>query len=465
MNHNNSLCSLFAACLLSVNTPALSNNDPLAKNTKLEYPLPAQEQIFYPRNPKQEKLGRLLFFDKIISGNKNIACATCHHPFLATGDGLSLPVGEGGEGLGMTRDTGSKDSKIHERVARNSPPLFNLGAKEFEKMFYDGRVQVDFLHPQGFISPAGEELPGEILTTPLAAQALFPVTSTSEMAGQAGENPIADAAAINQLAGTNGVWHLLALRLQAIPEYVDLFIDAFDDINQKQDITFAHAGEAIGAFEAISGRCDNSRFDQFLRGDIRVLSKQEREGMYYFYSEEYADCALCHSGTFQTDQDFHAIGMPQIGPGKGDNLPGYQDGLNDLGRYRVTGDEADLFKFRTPTLRMVAQTGPWGHNGAYNDLELVIRHHLDSRTALNRYDQSQAVLPARADLDTLDFSLMSNPARRETLAAASELEPRQLTDRQVKAIVAFLHTLTDTSCLDLRRLIPQSVPSGLPLGD
>ncbi|MEE9413086.1 MAG: cytochrome-c peroxidase, partial [Methylococcales bacterium] len=162
---------------------------------------PPEDTDFYNNGIPDEKkveLGKLLFFDKILSGNKNISCATCHHTLTDTGDGLSLPVGEGGQGLGLTRDTGSEENAIHARVPRNAPPVFNLGAKEFSRMFYDGRVEVSPDQPTGFRSPAGTDLPVG-LDNVLAVQALFPVTSAEEMAGQVGENPQADAAAAGNL--------------------------------------------------------------------------------------------------------------------------------------------------------------------------------------------------------------------------------------------------------------------------
>ena len=82
------------------------------------------------------KLGNLLFFDKLLSGNRNISCATCHHPKFATADGVALPLGEGPTGLGPDRQIGtSEDALVHERVPRNSPALFNLGATEFTRLF------------------------------------------------------------------------------------------------------------------------------------------------------------------------------------------------------------------------------------------------------------------------------------------------------------------------------------------
>jgi cytochrome c peroxidase len=155
-------------------------------------------------NKDEVVLGKSLFFDKILSGNQNVACSTCHHALTDTGDGLSLPIGEGGRGLGVTRDTGSGADAVVERVPRNAPPVFNLGAKSFSLMFHDGRVSADASQLSGFSSPAGDSLPVG-LDNALAVQAMFPVTSATEMAGQAGENSVADAAAIGDLAGPAGV--------------------------------------------------------------------------------------------------------------------------------------------------------------------------------------------------------------------------------------------------------------------
>lgn len=186
------------------------------------------------------QLGAQLFFDKVLSGNLNISCATCHHPFAGTADGLSLPVGEGGRGLSVTRDNGVGHEAVHERVPRNAPALFNIGAREFSRLFHDGRVQPNALFPSAVESPAGADLP-DGLNSPLAVQAMFPVTSATEMAGQAGENPIADAAVLGDLAGVNGVWAQLAERLRGIDGYVEQFVVVFDDISSADDIRFTHA--------------------------------------------------------------------------------------------------------------------------------------------------------------------------------------------------------------------------------
>jgi cytochrome c peroxidase len=426
------------------------------------------DSIFPERDIAKEELGKLLMYDKILSGNENISCATCHHPLTWTGDGLSLPIGEGGRGLGIGRDTGTGSDAIVERVPRNAPHIFNLGADEFKTMFHDGRITEDSSQPSGFLSPAEEQLPIG-LDNSLAVQAMFPVTSGAEMAGQAGENDIANAAANNLLAGKNGVWDLIAQRLRNNSEYVRLFSLAYEDINNANDITYTHAANAIGAFEASAWRCTNSPFDRFFQqAEIKENAAAEVTvnsiiGASLFYGK--AGCSTCHSGPFQTDQDFHAIGVPQIGPGKGDNQDGYSDGRDDFGREQVTGNINDRFKFRTPTLRQVALTGPWGHDGAFNTLEAMVRHHLDATNSLNNYDTSQAVLPSRDDLDAQDFVVQNDSVRRKAIADAIELDPISLSDDEVAKLMAFLHALTDQNCLDLRSTAPLSVPSGLPLYD
>ena len=429
-------------------------------------PAPAMNSDFHDNgspSPLKVELGKMLFFDKILSGNLNISCASCHHALTGTGDGLSLPVGEGGRGLGVTRNTGSGNDSVPERVPRNAPPVFNLGALEFTRMFHDGRVEEDPTEPSGFRSPAGDDLP-DGLENVLAVQAMFPVTSGTEMAGQAGENDQANAGAAGELAGPDGVWDLIAKKLQSIPEYVDLFKATYpNEIQDEGDINYVHVANAIAAFEARDWRFDNSPFDQYLRGNKKALSTEALIGMNVFYGK--AGCGSCHQGTFQTDHDFHAIAMPQIGAGKGDNLPGYDDGHDDFGRERVSGDSADRFRFRTPSLRNVALTPPYGHSGAYNTLEAVVRHHLDAVNSLHEYDTEQATLPSRPDLDELDFIVMNDDFRRDAIAQANELAPVRLKEKDFRELMAFLHALTDPAALDLRGDVPASVPSGLPMWD
>jgi cytochrome c peroxidase len=442
------------------------------------------------------ELGRLLFFDKILSGNRNISCATCHHPSLASADGLALPFGEGATGLGQARRPGSSQADgVHGRVPRNSPAVFNLGAREFKRLFHDGRVETDpdRNYEGGFITPAKWKLPTG-LDNVLAAQAMFPVTSPVEMAGNPGENEIADAIFENNAAGEGGAWQLLAERLQAIDEYVALFIRAYpDQVRDKGDITFVLAANAIAAFEAEEFRADQSPFDDYLRGDKDSLTPSEKSGMALFYGK--AGCSTCHSGKFQTDQDFHAIAMPQIGPGKGDGYDGKfwrETGLNlaleDYGRGRVTYRAEDRYKFRTPSLRNVALTGPYGHAGAYSSLEDIVRHHLDPVRSLHNYDvESGALTPMenvleltangasfrqswlseqrRAGFQQSDSWVQRSDTLRRNIALANELSPIELDRQEIRDVLAFLESLTDRRAQSRDYKIPAAVPSGLDIVD
>ena len=242
-----------------------------------------------------------------------------------------------------------------------------------------------------------------------------------------------------------------------IEEYRDLIHQAYPGV-PDQDITFVHIANAVGAFEATAFRADNSPFDRFLRGE-NSLSQAEKLGFRLFQGK--GNCMSCHSGPLQTDHQFHALGIPQIGPGKGDGLFGH----DDYGREQVTGDSNDRYRFRTPTLRNVAVTGPWGHDGAYDTLVGIVQHHLNPEQSLDNYDISQARLPPRDDLNEIDSLVLDDQMSREDLKASIEIQPVDLTQEEVGYLIDFLNTLTDTGSLDMRATVPYRVPSGLPIAD
>lgn len=411
-------------------------------------------------NQKSE-LGQLLFFDKILSGNRNISCATCHHTQAATSDGLSLPVGEGGSGLGLTRNFGSKEQKVTERVPRNSPHVFNLGImikSGLKDMFWDGRVAVSSTAPSGFKSPAGDNLPLG-LDNVLAAQAMFPVTSNTEMAGHDGENPIATAASRGILSGENGVWELIAQRIRKNDEYVALFIKVFKDVEKAEDITYVHAANAIATFETRLGLAMDSPFDRYLKGEKGALSANARKGMRLFYGN--AGCVTCHSGPLQTDNSYHSIAMIPLGPGKGNGF----GGIEDFGRENVTGDSADRYKFRTPSLRNVELTAPWGHSGAFTSLEDVIRHHLNAEKSFQEFQTGNTILPPDRNASKEDFRAFEDSGVRSAILATNEMLNLELEDAEIKYLVAFLQSLTDSSSFRLSRFTPFRVPSRIPVAE
>ncbi len=391
--------------------------------------------------PEQVELGRLLFYDKILSGNRNISCATCHHPVHQTGDGLALSIGEGGSGLGTERDGGTGTDVARMRIGRNAQPLFNLGAKHFTVMFHDGRVEADPSNTERLLTPIGDELP-EGLDNVLAAQALFPVVSADEMAGQRGENEIADAVSVDDV---HKAWRLLEERINLIPEYASLSI--------------VDVANAIAAFTTVEWRADRSPFDAYLRGNKESMTAEQTRGMALFYGD--AGCGECHSGVLQTDMRFHSVAMPQVGPGKGHGF----DGHDDFGREAVTGNPADRYRFRTPSLRNVSETGPWGHDGAFDTLEAVVRHHLDPVESLQNYRLESPLAPSRPDLDGRDNLVQSDAMRRSAIAVRNELGKRALTDAQVGDLLTFLNSLSDQTSLTTDANVPATVPSGLPVED
>jgi len=397
-------------------------------------------------DPARVELGQLLFYDPILSGNREVSCATCHNPAQGTSDGLSLGLGDGGIGLGPERRADPANLP-EQRVPRNAPALFNLGAAEFSVMFHDGRLEAAPTRPGGIRTPLGEDMVAGF-TSVLAAQAMFPVLSGDEMAGHYSENEIAQAVRMGFLSQPGGAWERIAARVAAIPEYRARF-DAV--LGQGAEIRFTDIGNVIAEFIADEWRADDSPFDRYLEGE--PLPAAAERGRALFYGD--AGCSTCHAGRFQTDQDFHAIAMVQIGPGKAAR---FESHARDEGRMRVTGDPADAYAFRTPSLRNVTRTAPYGHAGAYATLEGVIRHHLDPVAALMGYDRSQAVLPA---LDVADWRVLEDEAEMAAIAAANELAPMVLSDPEIADLIAFLDALTDPR--EDRLGVPDAVPSGLPV--
>lgn len=414
-----------------------------------DIPKPVTHSDFPTLNINSVLLSRDLFYDPVLSGNRNISCATCHHPALGTSDGMSLSIGEGGRHLGAAREV-INGQEPHARIPRNAPALYNLGAFEYVTMFHDGRVELDAQARFGIRMPEGRRLERPVPNV-LAAQAILPILSPDEMAGQAGENPVADAVAAERIHGLNGAWQMLAARVETIRAYRTRFDWV---IGADEPIHITHIGRALADYIAFEFRATQSPFDAYIGGDHAALSAAARRGMDLFYGE--ADCAACHSGPLQTDHGFHAIGVPPLGPGKANGTAPH----TDTGRFAVSGIEKDAYCFRTPTLRNVALTAPYGHNGAYRSLRAMIAQHLDPIGALTGYDPAQAQLhdlPALPD----DFAPQRDQEEMIRIAAASEITPRELTQNQMDDLIAFLESLTDPSSERLQLGLPTHVPSGL----
>lgn len=390
-----------------------------------------------PIRPELVRLGQALAFDKILSGNKDIACMTCHLPRFATGDGRSLSIGQGATGLGSDR--------VHPTgafIARNAPPAFNLFAHK--TLFWDGRVAID--DAGRLITPAEQRITPHMQAAfefgALSALPLFPVLSREEMRGDPG-NELGDI----KDKEAQQVWRALMKRLGAIPEYRRMFEAAYPG-TKFQSMSFAHASNAIAGFLLERFTFNDSPWDRFLAGDDEALTEVELRGAKNFME---ARCSVCHNGPAFTDNLFHNVAVAQVGPGAGDG----PTGRDDFGRIRVTGQAADRYAFRTPPLRNVALTGPWGHDGAFTDLRAFIDHYSESDLKLRAFtDDHLEPLLRGTMLPTVEDIL----ATRDPLLEGVSFPPEV-----VDEVTAFMGALTDPAALAASGVVPTRVPSGLPI--
>jgi cytochrome c peroxidase len=403
------------------------------------------------QNPALVELGRALTFDKILSGNRDIACATCHHPLTHGADGLSLSIGTGGTGLGPSRTLGPG----RQFVPRNAPTLLNQGLRS-QYLFWDGRVSGHGAGP--FTAPPEVRLPGG-LPNILAAQATLPVLNRREMRGEPGDRDVfGNPNELAQFADSQYVeiWQAIIQRLLAIPEYAALFGAAFPG-TPTYALGFGHAATAIAAFLMQAFTRYDTPFDRYLARDDAALTLEAKRGALLFFGR--VQCASCHSGPLLGGEQFANVCVTQLGPGVGSGAP------LDLGRGEVVLRQHPQsagfyrFAFRAPPLRNVELTAPYMHNGAYATLEAVVRHHDDAPLALRSYDVSQ-LAPALRDMYHGD-----EPTITDVLSTLDFRFNRALglTEDERRGLVAFLMSLTDPAARDLSRLIPATVPSGLPV--
>ncbi|KGE13012.1 cytochrome-c peroxidase [Sphingobacterium deserti] len=210
----------------------------------------------------------------------------------------------------------------------------------------------------------------------------------------------------------------LVPKLKAIPAYNKLFIAAFGD----EDYAMPEIMKALAAFQrTLTSR--RSRFDEFIEGNYNALNDQEIKGLHLFRTK--ARCMNCHNGKFFTDEAFHNIGLTY-----------YKRKYEDLGRYLVTNDPADIGKFRTPSLRDVMNTDPWMHNGLFWNMTGLLNLY-------NSGMQMNSASPAQKAAD---------PNYPVTDPLMKKLN---LSKTEIQDIEAFLHSITATK-YRMRR--PDSLP-------
>ncbi|PCI00105.1 MAG: cytochrome-c peroxidase [Flavobacteriaceae bacterium] len=268
------------------------------------------------KSPEKVYLGKQLYWDPILSGNKDISCATCHHPENGYADAQDLSIGVNGVGQGENR-VGTILAK------RNAPTVINTafnGLKIGESldplkapMFWDNRM------------------------VSLENQALGPPLSEEEMRGTS--------------IPEHEILTVIVSRLNAISGYKKAFLNAFG----SEEITEEKIGQAIASFER-SLIANNSDFDRYMRGDETAMTQQQINGMNAFIN---IGCADCHSGPMFSDYKLHILGIP-------DN------------HKRADSDKGDgTYAFRTPTLRNLTDTAPYMHNGMHQSLTAVLNFYED----------------------------------------------------------------------------------------
>ena len=276
----------------------------------------------------------------------------------------------------------------------------------------------------------------------LAAQAMFPPTSRAEMRGETGENELADIAD----GDFTGIWEAIVDRFVAIPTYANMLTDAYPG-TALVDFHMGHLANALAAFQATELHSVDSPFQRFLAGDDGALTTPQLRGALQYFGPQ-GRCSVCHVGPLLSDFRYHNIGMPQLGPGKGDGV-GSDD---DFGREQVTGAAAERYRFRTPSLLNVELTAPFGHAGQFSTLESMVRHYRNVTNSLNTYDIMEHV----SDTDLISTQLANES---DVLANLSGVVSNPL-NFEVDDMVEFMRALTADSARDLTDVVPVSVPSG-----
>lgn len=399
-------------------------------------------------SPKAQ-LGMKLFFSKSLGGDKNTACASCHHPMLGGGDDLSLSIGVAADkpnALGANRQT--TDFK-HTQVPRNAPTTFNIAFWK-DILFHDGRIKrldnYEITTPD-MPYPKGDLLAGDSL---VQAQARFPITSADEMRGEYLSS------SYNQT-----LRRALAKRLQE--NWLSEFQQGFEQENAPAEelITEQNYSEAIAVYER-SQVFINNPWKSYVEGDKNAISEDAKKGAELFFTSQNSGgsgCASCHSGDFFTNEKLYNTGMPQIGLGKNNG----KTGTNDYGQELTTKLTEDKFKFRTPSLLNVEVTGPWGHAGAYTSLEAVTEHMLSPYESAKNYDPSKLT---QKNIDIKDVK--ENTKEILKLGLHLQAKPKVSKD-EVRYLVSFMKSLTDPCVKDrecMSKWIPQvgsNDPDGLTL--
>jgi cytochrome c peroxidase len=346
-------------------------------------PLAYKNPANNPSTKEKIELGRLLFYDPVLSGKKDVSCASCHHPEFGYAESLQVSIGVNGKGLGEKRIFSLPNDIPFTK--RNSQTLLNTA---FNGIDIDGNYQ-----------PEEAPMFWDLRANSLEAQALQPIRQLEEMRGR--EN--GDTVAVSEIIK----------RVRAIPAYRRLFKAAF---NEPDAVSDSNLAKALASFQR-SLVANNSRFDQYMRGDTKALTSSELEGMDLFIQ---SGCARCHNGPMLSDYKTHVMGV--------------SDNENGVG---IDSGFHNNFAFRTPSLRNLRFTYPYMHSGKIKTLDDVLTFY--------------------EDLQGND--LPNTNVKRERLDPLAK--KIKLEFKNISRIVEFLNSLNDDK---YDRIIPATVPSGLEAG-
>jgi cytochrome c peroxidase len=390
-------------------------------------------------------IGRLLWFDTVTGLHGDNSCAGCHSPTNGFGDSQPIAIGIDNNGI-------VGPDRAGPRNMRRAPMVLNTAF--FPALMWNGRfssVSGDpFDNSAGFSFPLPEGTSLSYEPHLLVAQAFIPPTERTEVAGFAfpGDD--------------DAIRAEVARRVNAVPGYRRLFGEVFSGVRDGAPVDFEMFARAIAEFE-FSLTFADAPIDRYARGANGALDSAEKRGALLFFGR--AGCAQCHAVSGSSDEMFtdfreHAIAVPQLVPSSTNNAFDGPDANQDFGREDATGDPADRYRFRTPSLRNVAVEAAYMHDGAFTTLAAAIRHHLDAIASLQKYDPKAQGLPA-------DLAGPIGP----TAPLVAALDPRVATPIQLAPAEFYdLLTFVRDALLDpratpenLRKLVPTEVPSGRPV--
>ena len=410
------------------------------------------------------QLGKKLFFSKALGGDLDSACASCHHPLLGGGDALSVSIGVGAHDQDLLGS--ARTHPEGPTVSRNAPTIFNVAFFD-HVLTYDGRFEkLNALHDLNGTLEVNKSTSQSSIHTPdslfgeadpdagadlVAAQSRFPLTMLDEMRGFEFEAHRPGRFVRRHISARLGDYdegkgELKRNRWQAEFQFVFGNTD-----NPRNLINETNIAKALSAYQRSQIFVDTS-WRAYVQGNNNSIDQSAKRGALMFLQsvdEGGAGCATCHSGDFFTDEQFHVLALPQIGPGKEDGR--FND---DYGRFRVSGNSIDLYAFRTPNLHNVEFTGPYGHDGAYVTLKGIIKHHLNPAKAVELYDVTQVDKTLQIQYLAFNTQRALSKLEENRKAGLPTIRNIKLTDQQVNDITSFLLTLTDPCIKSLACIAP-----------